>query len=177
MSNTDINIGPMIADSARLGLGYAERLLKGITPDQFARFAVAGDRPIESNHPAFILGHLSLYPCRIVEQLGGDAAAIVPSEAFVKLFDHNARCVDDVDGTVYPAMDEVTDRFFAAHRSAIETLQTAADPRFHEPNPNEAMRGKFATIGSMHAFYLGGHLMLHIGQLSAWRRMIGLPAA
>ena len=178
MSNaTDINIGPMIADSARLGLGYAERLLKGITPDRFARLADCGDRLIESNHPAFVLGHLSLYPCRIVEQLGGDAAAIVPSEAFVKVFDPKARCVDDADGTVYPSMDEITERFFAAHRLAIETLQTAADRRFHEANPNEAMRGKFATIGSMHGFYLGGHLMLHIGQLSAWRRMIGLPAA
>jgi hypothetical protein len=26
-------------------------------------------------------------------------------------------------------------------------------------------------------FYVGGHMMLHLGQLSAWRRMMGLGAA
>jgi len=26
-------------------------------------------------------------------------------------------------------------------------------------------------------FYLGGHVMLHIGQMSAWRRMMGLGPA
>ena len=40
------NIGPMIAASARLGLGYAERLLKDVKPDQFGRFAKIGDTVI-----------------------------------------------------------------------------------------------------------------------------------
>ena len=35
-------IGPMIAASARLGLGYAERLLQDVNPEQFARFAQVG---------------------------------------------------------------------------------------------------------------------------------------
>jgi hypothetical protein len=26
-------------------------------------------------------------------------------------------------------------------------------------------------------FYCGGHMMMHLGQLSAWRRMLGLGAA
>jgi hypothetical protein len=177
MSNNDLNcnFGPMIADSARLSLGYAERLLKGIPAERFARLATVGDEIVQSNHPAFIFGHLGLYPCRIVAELGHDAATIVPTEAYLKLFDHNAKCVDDSEGTIYPAMEEIVERFFTAHRMALDVLLTADDSLFKRVNPNEAMRGKFATIGSMHGFYVGGHIMIHMGQLSAWRRMIGLP--
>lgn len=171
------NIGPMIADSARLGLAYAERLLKGITADRFARLATVQGQCIHSNHPAFIYGHLSLYPCRIVEQLGRDASSITPSDNFQQRFDHTAECLDDPQGTIYPSMIEITEGFFTAHQLAIEALEQADDSLFTVPNPNEAMRSKFATVGSMHGFYLGGHLMLHIGQLSAWRRMVGLGKA
>lgn len=176
-SSASCHYGPMIADSARLGLAYAERLLKDIPADQFARLATIQGQTIESNHPAFVIGHLSLYPSRIVKELGGDASSIEPTEAYVDLFDHRASCVDDPSGTLYPPMAEITERFFAAHRLAIEVLTSAEDSRFILPNPNEAMRAKFATIGSMHGFYVGGHLMLHIGQLSAWRRMVGLGRA
>lgn len=171
------HIGPMITDSARLGLAYAERLLKDIPADKFARLATVGGQAIESNHPAFIFGHLSLYPCRIVADLGGDTGQIEPSEEFQQLFAPSAHCVDDPDGTVYPPMEQVTERFFTSHRLAMETLQSADDSQFMGINPNEQMRGKFATAGAMHAFYVGGHLMLHLGQLSAWRRVWGLPPA
>jgi len=176
-STATVTIGPMIADSARLGLGYAERLLTAIPDAQFGRFATVGGQMVQSNHPAFIFGHLSLYPCRIVADLGHDASSIKPTDSYTDVFGHTAKCVDDADSSVYPSKDEIIERFFTAHRLAIDVLQTADDALFTVPNPNEAMRGKFATTGAMHGFYLGGHLMLHIGQLSAWRRMIGLPPA
>ncbi len=171
------SIGPMIAASAKLSLGYSERLLKDVTQEQFARFASVGGQPIESNHPAFILGHLSLYSCRIVEQLGGDASSIKPSAEFEKVFSHQAKCVDDPDGSVYPAMDQIVERYFTGLNRAIATLETADDSLFPVENPNEPMRAKFPTIGAMHAFYVGGHTMMHLGQMSAWRRCVGLGAA
>ena len=177
MTTTDsnCNYGPMITDSCRLSLAYAERLLKDIPAERFARLATVGDEVVQSNHPAFIYGHLSLYPCRVAAELGHDASSITPTEDYLKVFDHTAKCVDDSDGSVYPPMGEITERFFAAHRMALNALMTADDSLFKQVNPNEAMRGKFATVGSMHGFYVGGHIMIHMGQLSAWRRMIGLP--
>lgn len=170
-------IGSMIADSARISISYAERLTSGVTAEQFARFAEVGGTTIESNHPAFVLGHLSIYPCRIVEDLGGDASSIKPSEKYEALFSPSATCLDDPEGKLYPAMDEIAEKFFAAHQAAIEALLAADDSAFAVENPNEAMRGKFATKGAMHAFYLGGHVMIHMGQLSAWRRAMGLGKA
>lgn len=177
VSTGTCNIGPMIADSARFGLAYAERLLQNVTAEKFARLARVHGETVQSNHPAFICGHLSLYPSRIVEYLGWDASSIAPSEAFQQKFDHNAQCLDDPDGSIYPAMDDVLERFVTSHRMAIEALENADDAVFTAPNPNEPMRAKFATVGAMHSFYLGGHLMLHMGQLSAWRRMMGLGKA
>lgn len=169
------NYGPMIADSCRLSLAYADRLLKNVPAERFARLATVGDEVVQSNHPAFIYGHLSLYPCRIVADLGLDASSIKPTEDSVKIFDHTAKCEDDSAGSIYPAMDEITERFFAAHRMALDALMGADDSLFKQINPNEAMREKFATVGSMHGFYVGGHIMIHMGQFSAWRRMVGLP--
>ena len=167
-------IGSMIADSAKLCLGYAEKLVAGIPADKFARFADIGGQTIESNHPAFVLGHLSIYPSRIVTDLGGDASAVAPSEKYEALFSPSATCLDDPDGKLYPAMEEIKEKFFAAHQAAIEALLAAEDDEFAAENPNEAMRAKFGTKGSMHAFYLGGHVMIHMGQISAWRRATGL---
>jgi len=171
------NIGPMISASARLGLGYAERLLTDVTPEQFARFAKVGDAVIESNHAAFIYGHLSLYACRVIEQLGADASAYQPTAVFEAAFSKDAKCVDDPDGTIYPAMREITTALLVGYHAAAEALDAADDAVFMEPNPNEAMRGKFATKGAMIGFYVGGHFMLHMGQMSAWRRAMGLGPA
>jgi hypothetical protein len=176
-NSTSKNIGPLIADSARLSLMYAQRLLTGVSPEQFARFATVGNTTVTSNHPAFVYGHLSLYSCRIVEQLGADASSIKPSEAYLEKFSHTAKCVDDPDGTIYPPMDELVEKLITGHQLAIDTVLNADDALFLVPNANEAMRSKFATNGSMHAFYLGGHIMIHMGQVSAWRRMMGLGPA
>lgn len=167
----------MIAASARLGIGYAERMLKDVKPAQFACFARIGDTVIESNHPAFIYGHLSLYAPRIIEQVGGDAAKFLPAANFQQLFSKDAKCVDDAEGSIYPPMDEIASAMLDAYRAAAEALETAEDGVFTSENPNEAMRAKFPTKGAMHAFYVGGHFMLHMGQMSAWRRATGLGPA
>ena len=171
------HIGPMIAASAKLGLGYAERLLKDIPAEKYACFARVQDTVIESNHPAFIYGHLGLYASRIIAELGCDASAYKPSDKYEKLFSKDAVCIDDPENSIYPTMDEVNTHLFINYRAAITTLEHAEDEIFQQQNPNEAMREKFSTIGAMHGFYVGGHFMMHMGQMSAWRRMAGFGPA
>lgn len=171
------SIGSMIAASAELGMGYSERLIKDISSDQFARFATIGDTTIVSNHPSFILGHLSLYASNVLDNLGADSSPIQPSEAFEKVYSKDATCVDDPDGSIYPSMDEVTSKYFEGYRAAIDALNAADDEVFREENPNERMRPRFPTKGAMLGFYVGGHVMLHVGQMSAWRRAMGMGPA
>ena len=45
-------------------------------------------------------------------------------------------------------------------------------------NPAEGrMKELFPTIGAVSAFLLSGHQMSHFGQISAWRRFVGLGSA
>lgn len=171
-------MGDAIAAGGRLGLMYAERLLAGIEPAQFARLARPGGQVIQTNHPAFIFGHLALYPPRVLAALGRPADAIAVPAAWESLFKSGAECRDDSEGSIYPAMGLITEAFFNGYRAAIEAVSRATDEQFARPNPAEGrLRELFPTIGSAISFYLGGHVQNHLGQLSAWRRAVGLPPA
>jgi hypothetical protein len=86
--------------------------------------------------------------------------------------------VDDVDGDLYPPLDQVVAFFLEGHRMTMGALRSTPDATFDQPNPAEGrMKELFPTIGSAQAFYCGGHMMMHLGQMSAWRRMERLGAA
>ena len=172
------HLGTIIAAGGELGVGYAEKLLKGISAAQFARYATPGQQIIESNHPAFIIGHLGLYGFRIAEELGGPPAADLIPESYAGLFSKTATCQDDPEGSIYPAASEITEAFFSGYRAALEALRVADDETFARENPAAGpIKERFPTLGGMHAFLMGGHIMMHLGQLSAYRRMIGLGSA
>ena len=170
------SLGNVIADSLQLSLGYADRLLKGMPAERFARFAVVGGQVVESNHPAFVYGHLSLYAPKILHQIGSPAPAI--PEGFELRCSKDATCVDDADLDLYPSMEEIVTFFHEGHRMVTGALRSTPDDVFQQPNPAEGrMKELFPTIGSVQTFYCGGHMMMHLGQVSAWRRMEGLGAA
>lgn len=172
-------IGQLIAPGARLGQQVMERLLVGVTPQTAGRFARPGGVVIQSNHPAFILGHLALYPQRILQQLGQPVApaAAVPA-GYDALFKAGVECRDDVEGTIYPSLDELQTRFFEGYRSALAAVEAAPDEAFEVPNPAEGrLRELFPQLGAAINFYFIGHVAMHLGQLSAWRRAMGLPTA
>jgi hypothetical protein len=167
----------MIAASARLGLGYAGRLLGDVPDEKFATFARTSDGLIESNHPAFVCGHLSIYAPRILADLGLNASSITPPDSYQALFSKDAICQDDIERKLYPHAVELRQVLIDGYTAVAEALEQADDEILVAENPNEAMRAKFATKGAMHAFYVGGHFMLHMGQVSAWRRAIGMGPA
>lgn len=171
-------IGQILTASTQLSLQYAERLLNGIRAEQFARFARPGGTLLSSNHGAFVLGHLSLYPARAVAAIGLPAGETAYPPHFEALFKNGVECKDDADGRLYPKMEELTTVFFRTYRAAIQAVSAAPDEPFLKPNPAEGrMRELFPVIGGAIGFYLGGHMQNHLGQMSAWRRALGLPAA
>lgn len=172
------SLGNIIADSLELGLGYGERLLEGVPADSFGRLANTGRNSIRSNHPAFIYGHLSLYAPQIVAKLGTNAPRVEVPDEFAAIFSKDATCQDDPDQKIYPSKVEVTRVFFEGYRISAEALRAADDHALQLQNPaGGRMTELFRTVGSMLNFYCGGHLMMHLGQMSAWRRMRGLGPA
>ena len=168
--------GNIIADSLESAVSYADRLRQDIPHIEAARFARPGGHMVSSNHPCFIFGHLSLYPPKVLSQLNQDSLPI--PAGFEKTFDKTATCQDDPNHTVYPSFDDVLAFFSAGHKKLIDTLRVTPNEAFDNPNPAEGpLAERFPTLSSVHAFYCGGHIMSHLGQLSAWRRMQGLPPA
>jgi len=170
--------GAMMADAAGVSQRYAKRLLVGIPVDRFARFAAPGKQVIESNHPAFILGHLSLYPVNVVRLLDLATSAVQPTDRFNALFSKDAKCQDDAHGIIYPSMQEVSNVFFSTYEIALSAMREAADSQLVVENPVDTpLKQICPTLGSMLGFYLTGHVAMHLGQLSTWRRMESMPPA
>ncbi|MEO2034645.1 MAG: DinB family protein [Planctomycetaceae bacterium] len=170
------SLGRTIGDGLKLSVGYAEQLLQGVTPELFGRVACPGGSVVHSNHPAFIYGHLALYPSRVVGFTGGEYPAA--PDGFNELFAKGAECVDDPDGSVYPQMDVIRDVFFTGYRAVQDAIDAATDEVLSQSNSvGGIMAEKFPTTGSMCNFMCSGHLMIHLGQMSAWRRMQGLGPA
>ena len=165
-----------IANNAKIVAGYAEALSKGIPADRFARFAAGGNGPVISNHPAWVCGHLSLYPGRAAGMLGLDVDVAVP-DAWEALFGPNSECIDDADSSRYPVMAELVDTMLAHQRAIAEALMNIDDAALARPTPIVRYRERFPTIMCAVDFLITTHQMLHLGQLSAWRRMEGLGSA
>ncbi len=170
-------IGSMIADAGGVGMRYAKRLLDSIPADRFARIAAPGGTTVNSNHPAFNVGHLTCYPVKITELLGMDSSSTTAPANFVALFSKDNQCADDPTGTIYPGKDEIVSTFFRTYEAAFQALRDCDDQVLLTPTPVESpLKHICPTLGSMLAFYAIGHVTSHLGQISTWRRMEGLPS-
>ena len=170
-----------IVAGAKRALQYAELMLKDVDP------AKAGVKPrgvnnvvIDTNTPTFVYGHLALYPARVLSLLGqpeNEIAAIKALETWDALFKAGAPCEDDPEGTKYPKIGLLSDHFAKAHSAAMHALQHAQDTQLTAIFPDPARREVFPTVGAAINFLMVGHPMVHLGQVSAWRRCMGLKSA
>jgi len=172
------NIANSIVPAGSMSLRYGEMLLKDVTPAAFARFPSPGGKVIQTNHPAFVFGHLAIYPHRLMTMLGRPVGVTAPPEGWEALFKAGVECRDDPQGTIYPPMAKVVEFHKGAYEAAIALIAAATDEELTQPNPGEGrMKEMFPTIGALANFLLGSHVMSHYGQVSAWRRCMGLGSA
>lgn len=175
-------VAAMLVSGGKVSIGMAETMLKDIKPAQFARKpsfdCTSGLKVIDTNHAAFVYGHLSVYPFRLLQIAGLDPTPAQNPAGFEDLFNAGKECRDDPSGTIYPPMDKITAHFFAAHRAALAAIENLSDAQCAAPNPREGrMREMFPTMGGMLMFLLTTHMLMHLGQISAWRRCMGLGSA
>jgi len=159
--------GPMLA--------YAEGLLKDVTPQTFARKPYGKDGVIDTNHPAFCFGHLATYPEKICQLAGIEDAGIAAPAGYAELFDAGKDCLDDTDGTIYPPMGEITAAFFDSYKTAIDKIGGLSNDHLAAGHGMDSEFGeKFGSRAAIAGFILSAHPFMHIGQISAWRRCMGL---
>ena len=176
MPVTDSALG-MIANNAALLFGRAGQLLDGIESARFARLARGEIGVVPANHPAWVYGHIALYPEYALRALGlEDAAdALTPDDAWTARFDFNSQCQDDPDASFYPPMATIVRKFNESFESLLEGLDAADPDALGRDNPREGSRERFPRVGDLVNFLATGHVAYHLGQVSYWRRLEGLP--
>lgn len=170
-------IGEIIVAGHRRTQGYAQRLLKDVTPAMFARKAVVGATVIESNHAAFVFGHLCLYPQRIAAAIGKPSAVPEIPPTWEALFKDGTPCQDDAQGTIYPSMNEVVGAYTKGYEAIASAVLALSDAELSQPTPIERYREFLPVVGGLAMFMMNNHIAVHMGQVSAWRRCLGLGAA
>lgn len=171
----------MIVNCARRSLFVAAKLLEGIDPKVAARKprfeTSAGAVVVDTNHPVFVYGHLSLYPARVAGMFNVDVKGVECPAAWTDLFKAGAPCIDDVAGTLYPTLGEVGAKLATASEAVLVAMDSMDDAALLVPPSDERFRERFFTVGGTANFLLNNHVSLHLGQVSAWRRCFGLPSA
>ncbi len=163
-------MGAMIADSLRLTLHYGKEILKSIPAERFCEIPLK-----DMNHPAFCVGHLAIYANKVLEIVGRPELK-VPLPFGDEHFKNGAPCVAQ-DGR-YPSKDVIVAAFGDAWTVVLNTLPQVSDATMRQINPMEgSMRERFPTVGSVANFLAGPHNMMHLGQVSTWRRAAGLGSA
>jgi hypothetical protein len=147
-------------------IGYCQMLMADIADERLSEQPLPG-----VNHPAWILGHLAFSGDLAVTRLGGQKK--LPAE-WTTLFGMGTKI--SANRAEYPAKAEllqaVEERFGVARQLAQQA--TAEQLSVPSTSANAQIRQGLPTAREGVAFLLTAHLAVHLGQLSAWRRMIGL---
>lgn len=167
MTTTAASTASIINDCLRISTNYGKMLLEDIPAEQFTHMP----HPT-MNHPAWCVGHLAIIPDFGLAMMGFDDR-LDPRESWETLFNQHSECI--ADASLYPAKDELVTHYVERHRALGKALEDVDEAVLRRENPES---GRFKemcpTIGATINFFSGGHHMVHLGQISAWRRAVGL---
>jgi len=153
-------------------------LARDIPSESFARLPMGEGGPIFMNHPAFVFGHLSLYPARVLKMAGVDPKAAAAPYWYEELFGPGTICQDDPFAETYPDKGEIVTQFDRGLDVAAEVVRQLPDEIMEETHTMSPEFGStLLSLGAAAEYLLNNHPMFHLGQVSAWRRCMGLEAA
>ncbi len=162
----------LILHTYSFNLMYAQKLLDGIADDQMTVQPTVDGHTLK-NHPAWIIGHLANTSAGFGTMLLGVESQ--QPDGWQEKFGAGSEPV--ADASQYPDKQSLADKLADVHAFVAESFKNVDDARLAEPNPAERLAQVFPTIGEMITFVLTSHEATHLGQLSTWRRAMGLPSA
>ena len=147
---------------------YLPKLVGDLSEAQmWAAIEPAGGEP--ANHPAWILSHLNTY-LPIIAALVEDREFADPREApFGMLSRPESR------SGLYPPRDELVATYVAGHQQVDRLLRNADPSILERPMRLPRWAPLMPQVGMALSYLMLYHEGLHLGQLSAWRRVQGLP--
>lgn len=158
-------IASAIAVTWRRNGAYAARLVSDLSPSQWVAQPVLN---VAMNHPAWIFSHLNLYTGLCTSMLGG--------VSFADPIDHPFGPRSEVSGrpSDYGTSEDILAKYTRLHAEAEDALLAADADVYSRITPLERWRAIHPTIGDMLVTLMVKHESGHLGQLSAWRRAMGM---
>ena len=159
----------MTMESALHSFAYGLDFLRDQVADVSAAGMVAQPKGIV-NHPAWLIGHLT-YAC----QLLGGAVGLPPwlPEDWDGRFATGT--VPVADAGAYESKEDALTILRDAQSRLTRAIEGLDDARLDEAFPDPSYRHVFPTIRHALTQVLVGHTAYHVGQLSVWRKAMGLP--
>jgi hypothetical protein len=140
-----------------------DRLLVGLPDDRLAEQPVPG-----INHAAWQLGHL------IISYDFAAACAGLDMAYRRWLPKYGPGSTPAPDRAAYPPLAEFLDKLRTSHERALAALPNVTPEQLAVPNTIDLLLPHLATRGLVLSHLLTSHLTYHLGQLSVWRKAMGL---
>lgn len=153
-----------IIHASQVNLGLFRLLLDGV-PDDKKTHQPAGI----NNHPVWQVGHLATSANSAGKLLGLDPLV---SEAYPGLYGIGSEPVDDP--SKYASREELMSLCERNYAEVYTAFESASDDVLAADLPTDRLKERFGTTGNFVTFLLTAHIGFHAGQLSSWRRAIGL---
>lgn len=122
------------------------------------------------NHAAWVIGHLAASGDTLIVLLGHQPTT---PENWQQLFGIFSEPVSDA--SVYPEPAQLLAALEKTHAKLAEIVPQVSDETWQSRPALEPLAEHFPVLGPFAALILGAHESFHLGQLSAWRRVQGLP--
>jgi hypothetical protein len=126
------------------------------------------------NHPAWILGHLTITREWVKDLLKLPARAGWDGAGWMAKFNRGS-AITGARGD-YPAKAELLGALEETHREIEAAARGLTEADLAREMPVERLRSVFSCVGDMVVGLMTTHEAFHMGQLSAWRRARGRKA-
>ena len=154
---------------AKKNLDYGQKLVADLSQDQMiTQPAPAGEAP--SNHPSWVLSHLNVYMPLLTLAVEGKSFDDPKEHKF------GMKSKPESDASIYDTKDKLIGDFVTFHENLISKLESADASVLETPVALKRWQAIMPTVGVLLPYLLCNHENLHLGQISAWRRIQGLPS-
>ncbi len=144
------------------------KLVADLTDDQLVQQPAP-----KVNHPAWVLGHLLQVENAFLSLVTSHPMPDWINDEWKATYGQKSEPV--ADKSKYKPKSFYVERLAAVREQIIAGLKAMTPADFQKPHPDPARRDRFPTIGHAVMLYGTWHEAYHAGQLSTWRRVLGLP--
>ena len=150
-------------------LDYGPKLVADLDEQQMvAQPAGVGEKP--ANHPAWVFSHLNAY-LPVIE-------ALIRGEEFADPKDHpfGMQSAPQSDRSIYASKEQLVSTFVQGHEVVRDLLESADESVLIRPVKLPRWENVMPKVGIALSYVMLNHENMHLGQLSAWRRVQGMPS-